>query len=278
MQISGVGHQVSLRDHPTGEHQTSQGVLCFLFSIHETDGSLTGRPKSWYTMKSAESWHGQCHAQVPELFLPPVSLVRSSIRNQKGIWHVVSQQHVAGGCDRGFINSHEFHGVLIHKSTKFHKGNKSHLCLVCARAAYWGFRYDGKARAEANRFERFYSCMYICDACLSQRKTKKSDPNLWYFDFRDSSPRHMTRIDDTTYRQTAKEISPYHLIQGWKLETCLRDIMHVVYLGTARDLIPSLLGDWLESPHNVLGDPAESLDIRLRRFSMEMHATFRTNK
>lgn len=139
-----------------------------------------------------------------------------------------------------------------------------------------GFRYDGKARAESNFFDRWYNCRSICESCLAQRRTSNSNPDLWFFDFRDSSPRHLTRIDDRTYRQTATRISPYHQIEGWTLGTCLRDIMHVIYLGIAKDMIPSLIADWLD--HNVLGPPGISVDDRLRSFSLEMHQVFRREK
>jgi len=83
-------------------------------------------------------------------------------------------------------------------------------------------------------------------------------------------------IDDGTYRRTAKVISPYHVIPGWTLGTCLRDLLHVVYLGTAKDLIPSLLADWLD--HGLLGDHGMSTGDRLRSFSLEMHKVFNSER
>ena len=56
----------------------------------------------------------------------------------------------------------------------------------------------------------------------------------------------------------------------------LRDILHVVFLGTAKDLLPSLLADWLD--HGLLGGPNMSIDDRLRAFSLEMHAAFRQER
>ncbi len=135
--------------------------------------------------------------------------------------------------------------------------------IYLARAAYWAFRYDGKARVECNAFTRYYNCTKICESCMAER-TKNSDINMWYCDFRASSPRHLTQIDDATYKRTANPISPYHCIPGWKLGTCLRDLLHVVFLGTAKDLIPSLLADWLD--HGLLGGPRMSVDDKLRCF------------
>lgn len=144
------------------------------------------------------------------------------------------------------------------------------------RAAYWAFRYDGKARVECNEFERYYKCKFICESCLAQQRCKDFDPNLLYADFRESSPRHLTMIDDATYRQTAKTMSPYSCISGWTLGTCLRDMLHVIYLGTAKDLIPSLLADWLD--HGLLGGPHMTVNDRLKVFSIEMHRVFKQEK
>ena len=127
---------------------------------------------------------------------------------------------------------------------------------------------------ECNFFDRWYNCTLICESCMSQnRKHKNSDPAMWYDDFRDSSPRHLTTVDDQTYRRTCKTISPYSCIPGWTLGTTLRDIMHIVYLGTAQDLIPSLLADWIS--HDILGEPGQSVNERLRAFSLEMHQVFK---
>ena len=46
----------------------------------------------------------------------------------------------------------------------------------------------------------------------------------------------------------------------------------MVYLGTAKDLVPSILADWLD--HNLLGGPRMNLDHKLRCFSLEMFKVF----
>lgn len=158
----------------------------------------------------------------------------------------------------------------------FNSGVAAKLIRWICRAAYWAFRYDGKARVECNLFDRYYNCTYICESCLAQKRSKRSTPDMWYFDFRPSSPRHLTTIDDATYRQTCKVISPYHCISGWTLGTCLRDLLHVIFLGTAKDLIPSIIADWVDN--GLLGGPHMSLHDRLRCFSLEMHQVFKAEK
>lgn len=76
--------------------------------------------------------------------------------------------------------------------------------------------------------------------------------------------------------RTCDNVSPWHQVPGWRLDTCLHDLMHVVFLGTARDLISSLLADFLE--HGVLGDVGEPINTRLRKFSLDMHKAFKSEK
>jgi len=137
-------------------------------------------------------------------------------------------------------------------------------------------RFDAKARVETNEFEKHYGCTFICESCMAQNPLNKHDPEMSYQDFRADSARHLTTIDDETYRRTCSNVSPWAAVPGWKLETCLHDLMHVLYLGTARDLIASLLADFVE--FGCLGDESEPLHSRLRRFSIDMHQAFRAEK
>ncbi|CAL1166148.1 unnamed protein product, partial [Cladocopium goreaui] len=144
--------------------------------------------------------------------------------------------------------------------------------------AYFAARYDAKARVETNNFLRHYGCSLICEQCLASKISKTTDDRMCYKDFRLESPRWLTRINHDTYMRTTppRAISPWHIIPGWSLESCLHDIMHVVYLGTGRDLVASLLGDFLEC--GVLGPPHLSVDHRLRLFSIEMNKFFKSEK
>lgn len=97
---------------------------------------------------------------------------------------------------------------------------------------------------------------------------------MTYTDFRPNRARHLTQISHERYMATTDKPSHYAIIPGWRLGNCLHDLLHCLYLGTARDLIPSLLGDW--NVRGLLGDG--SLDERLRRMSAEMHADFKAHK
>lgn len=143
------------------------------------------------------------------------------------------------------------------------------------RMAYWAFRFDHKARQEANFFSRWSNCMFLCERCMSQRPTKKSDPNMWYLDFRPGLPRYLTQISHSTYMNTEPVVSPWSEMPGWHLHTCMHDLMHTVYLGFGRDLAGSLIAEFLD--HDALGAHG-TLEEKLERFSLNMNAEFRKHK
>ena len=113
---------------------------------------------------------------------------------------------------------------------------------------------------------------------MAAKVSKNTDPLMNYKDFRLDAPRHLTRVNHETYIRTtpASAMSPWKVLPGWALETCLHDMLHVVYLGTAKDLIASLLADWLD--FGLLGPQGQSLDYRLRVFSIEMNKFFKNEK
>lgn len=143
-----------------------------------------------------------------------------------------------------------------------------------ARGAYFGSRFDLKARYQCNMFERFYQCRFMCDQCMSQNPTPKSNQEMWYFDFRPESPRYLTYISDLTYRRTASALSPWACMPGWSLRSCFYDMLHIVYLGVARDLVGNLLSDFIDC--DCL--PGNSLEEQLRSFSSVMNKEFKRQK
>lgn len=145
---------------------------------------------------------------------------------------------------------------------------------VPSRLAYFGFRYDAKARVQCNFFERWYQCRHLCEQCMSQRPTPKHDPNMNYQNFKDTCPRYLTYLTDKDYRDTSKRLSPWTVMEGWHLLSCFHDAMHTIFLGIGRDIVSNILADMLDC--GVLGPG--TLDEQLRRLSLEMHSCFKKEK
>ena len=133
------------------------------------------------------------------------------------------------------------------------------------RACYFGFKYDAKARKEANFFERSYYHNQICEACFAERPNKYGDPLLEYKDFYPGAAHLMTGLNHADYVRSMQQISPWAIMPGFHVWTCFRDPMHTIFLGTAKSLIASLIGLWIR--RGCLGDA--SLAEQLRKISEE---------
>lgn len=62
------------------------------------------------------------------------------------------------------------------------------------RAAYFGSKYDLKARKEANMFPRSYLHSWVCEQCCAQREHKGWDSLVTYKNFYDEAPHRLTQI------------------------------------------------------------------------------------
>lgn len=109
---------------------------------------------------------------------------------------------------------------------------------------------------------------------MSQRPTPKHDPNMNYQNFKDTCPRYLTYLTDKDYRDTSKRLSPWAVMEGWRLLSCFHDAMHTIFLGIGRDIVSNILADMLDC--GVLGPG--TLDEQLRRLSLEMHRCFKKEK
>ena len=146
-----------------------------------------------------------------------------------------------------------------------------HIALFFDRLAYFCCRFDHKARYEANFFDRYYSCKYICEVCAATRATSKGFDALMYCDFNRDAARRLTRISNDEYGSTCREISPWSHLEGWTVRSATHDLMHTLYLGIGRDLVPSLLADWVDLKLLGAGGP----ETQLATLSREMRLKFK---
>ena len=145
------------------------------------------------------------------------------------------------------------------------------------RAAFFSMKYDLKARVQCNFFSQHYGCNLVCDSCMACKPAKSTEPLMNYRDFTLSAGHRLSRFSHRTYVAMTRpeELSPWICMPGWALETCTRDPMHVIYLGVCRDLLASLLADWMDA--NLL-PAAPTQQERLRLLSLEMHAACKQAK
>lgn len=79
-------------------------------------------------------------------------------------------------------------------------------------------------------------------------------------------PVNMERSGNADYLRFTRPLSPWTCLEGWHLGCCFHDPMHVLFLGTCRDLYGSALAYWLRN--DCYGEG--SMAAKLRQFSYDL--------
>ena len=79
----------------------------------------------------------------------------------------------------------------------------------------------------------------MCDRCLAQQG-KHAPPAMHYKNFGDHKAWHLTEIHHDGYLELDRHsLSPWLDMPGFKIESMAYDLLHNIWLGTARDLFAS---------------------------------------
>lgn len=107
------------------------------------------------------------------------------------------------------------------------------------RCAFSDWQGDGAEEIKVHGFERNYSSNFICKICLGCRHQQFCNA----YDFRDGADWMDTRIAHTVYLAThcGTQLSPYSNMPGWDIYSNLFDLLHLLWLGIAKDFAASLL-------------------------------------
>ena len=138
---------------------------------------------------------------------------------------------------------------------------------------YLGFKADLKARKQCHRFDRYYQCKHCCERCDAVQVRTNENHRMSYKNFSSSAPYLQTIMDHDEFVQRAPRISPWADVEGWQVENCFFDFMHLAYLGTCRGHFPSVLK--LLQCKGYCYEPGESDDLFLKRTSIEMREACR---
>jgi hypothetical protein len=134
-------------------------------------------------------------------------------------------------------------------------GFSDELFTVCSRAklagkplafnaCFAGLKSDGKARRDIHSFIRNYNSTWICESCWASQPFTRAPSVSNYKDFKHGAYWHHHEISHAQYMLLPERKSPWILhVRGARLDMFYHDLMHVVYLGFARDLIASCLID-----------------------------------
>ena len=91
---------------------------------------------------------------------------------------------------------------------------------------------------------------------------------MTYKNMADNAPYVTTCKDHGEYLRTARRITPWIAVEGFQFETISFDVMHLIFLGVARNHVPSVLK--LLKTFGYHYSPAESDEKFLQRVSLEM--------
>ena len=136
------------------------------------------------------------------------------------------------------------------------------------RLCYFAFKADLKARHQCHLFDQYYLCKLCCDRCEAVKPTTSEQHEMTFKNMSPTAPYVATCKDHSMYLRSCRRVSPWNAVPGWQLESVSYDIMHCIFLGVARDHIPSVL-----KMLQLLGCcyvAGESDDEFLKRVSMEM--------
>lgn len=113
--------------------------------------------------------------------------------------------------------------------------------LPVVRLIYMAFKADLKARKQCHLLEENYLSRRMCDRCQAvQLFTMAHDP-LSYKNLQENAPYTRTCKGHDEYIQGARQISPWAVVPGWQFESLTFDMMHIIFLGIAKNHIPSCL-------------------------------------
>ena len=140
------------------------------------------------------------------------------------------------------------------------------------RLCYFNHKADLKARKECHLFEKYYLCKKMCDRCsaIQPRGPGDVDNPLNYKNMSRDAPYKRHTVPHQEYLRTARRLSPWCAIRGFQIESCSWDVLHLIFLGVARNHVPSCL-----KILHTLGyhyEVGESASQFLKRTSMEMKA------
>lgn len=156
--------------------------------------------------------------------------------------------------------------------------SKYHPLHQCAfvRLTYMAFKADLKARMQCHELEAYYRCRKVCDRCDAIQPFSSKPEPMTYKNTSPTAPWVLTCKDHHAYIKEAKYISPWSVVQGWQFETISFDMMHLVFLGFARNHVPSCLKILkLWGYHYNVGETDEDF---LKKVSFEMKQDCKDHK
>lgn len=106
---------------------------------------------------------------------------------------------------------------------------------------------DLKEKKLCHRFQQNYMSNLVCEWCAAHRHSK----TLNAYDFSLTATWRSTLRSHDDYLADTTACSPWRIVDGWAIERNLLDMLHLIWLGTAKDLSGTLMLQiaWLYMKH-----------------------------
>ena len=101
-------------------------------------------------------------------------------------------------------------------------------------ATFAGFQADILEKVKQHRFFRNFNCNFFCEWCLCCRHMAF----LNGYNFSDDADWKDTIMTQDQYRRShvGNDLSPWHKVRGWTIFRNLMDLLHLIWLGIAKDV------------------------------------------
>lgn len=123
----------------------------------------------------------------------------------------------------------------------------------------------------------FFTQQRLCDLCFAQKPSKKALPAMNYKNMSENPPYELAVMDHGTYMAT-QCVSEWSVIPGWHWRNCMFDVMHNLFLGTARDFIASSVRVLLEKGFFDKPGVERGSETMFQHITLGIHEMFRKHK
>jgi len=136
------------------------------------------------------------------------------------------------------------------------------------KGAWVGNIGDFKAKKEWQGYSRYYRCRFLCEACLGESPTARSDKTFTAFDFNDDAKWLETILPTQLIEEMESHTLPLAQMDGWDSEMYHRDTAHTNELGQSKDSCACCVISLLEE--GLLASPPDTdPDTTLRKLHQE---------
>ena len=116
----------------------------------------------------------------------------------------------------------------------------------------------------------------MCDKCKAIQPMTNAYERMSYKNFSSSAPYVNTVQNHESYMRAVREPSVWSEVPGWTFESVTFDVMHIIFMGIARNHVPSCLKLMKLGGFGYVRDESDAMF--LKRASIEMKEACKAQK